>query len=482
MYCSKCGAEIENGAAFCSSCGTPVVRTASGQKDVQPTGELHTEAPKQEPVKGPAPAHQAKAYYVTEFEKLEAGKRSKFNWAAFLLGPYHQMYHESRELFRKTFLPCMIVSFVVLLVVTAATVIGLQTLNLVALGIAGAAGLISGLLGVWALILSILYGKNCNQKLFLQVGGKAENIPQNHKKAIKLAVLYLVVILVLQILPTAVPGMMESDDQILQEDEELFVDDQQDMTEEPEEMLESEDLIDEPGMSSYSPNWSQTFYESTNLYLTGCMHASDTEGDMGLDTAVLFGDSSVTVGEVFGEVFDSYWWDDSCMDQIAGQGYYCDMIGSDEDRQTLIRFSAVYDGVQILDAAIVENGDIRPLSEMEAAVFMADLYTIYHDKTHTEAVNLTAEIQGRWISDQDGTEVVIRDGIINGYEYTCNYATESMLSVWVQTGEEVLPLTIEMEDGKMYWYDGNLSSGTYGDMVDEANAGLSFADSFTRNR
>ena len=57
-----------------------------------------------------------------------------------------------------------------------------------------------------------------------------------------------------------------------------------------------------------------------------------------------------------------------------------------------------------------------------------------------------------------------------------------MLSVWVQTGEEVLPLTIEMEDGKMYWYDGNLSSGTYGDMVDEANDGLSFADSFTRDR
>ena len=53
-----------------------------------------------------------------------------------------------------------------------------------------------------------------------------------------------------------------------------------------------------------------------------------------------------------------------------------------------------------------------------------------------------------------------------------------MLSVWVQTGEEVLPLTIE----KMYWYDGNLSSGTYGDMVDEANDGLSFADSFTRDR
>ena len=374
-------------------------------------------------------------------------------------------------MFKKTFLPYMIVSFVISLVFTAATVIELQTLNLVALGIAGAAWLIGGLLGVWALILSILYGKNCNQKLFLQVGGKAENIPQNHKKGIKLAVLYLAVILMLQIFSTAVTGMMESDDPIHQKEEELFWDDPKDMTK------ESEDLIDEPGMSS---SWSQTFYQSTNLYLNGCMHNSDTSGDTGLDTAVLFGDSSATVGEVFGEVFDSYWWDDSCMEPLGIQGYYCDMIGNDENRQMLIRFCAVYDDVQILDVAIVENGDIRPLSEMEASVFMADLYTIYHDKTHTEAVNLTAEIQGHWISDQDGMEVVIRDERINGYEYACSYATESMLSVWVQMGEEWLPLTIEMEDGKMYWYDGMLRSSIYGDIDNEVNAGLSFADSFTR--
>ena len=139
MYCSKCGTEIENGAAFCSSCGTPVVPRTSGSKDVPPAGELHTGEPKPASVKGPEPVHQAKAYYITEFEKLAAGKRSRFNWAAFFLGPYHQMYHESRDLFKKTFLPFMIVSFVISLIFTAATVIGLQTLNLIALGIAGAA-------------------------------------------------------------------------------------------------------------------------------------------------------------------------------------------------------------------------------------------------------------------------------------------------------------------------------------------------------
>lgn len=34
IYCSKCGAKLDNNASFCSKCGTPVIKTTSEEYSV----------------------------------------------------------------------------------------------------------------------------------------------------------------------------------------------------------------------------------------------------------------------------------------------------------------------------------------------------------------------------------------------------------------------------------------------------------------
>jgi uncharacterized RDD family membrane protein YckC len=61
MYCSKCGAQISEGASFCSNCGTPVPNAGSASPQppaVQPPSQPPAEFPQQPPsaYQAPAPA------------------------------------------------------------------------------------------------------------------------------------------------------------------------------------------------------------------------------------------------------------------------------------------------------------------------------------------------------------------------------------------------------------------------------------------
>ena len=154
MYCLKCGYKIPAGAAFCPNCGAKVQAEEAlhhsnvpsnaaqpgteAQPDTEPSGQSGQPAAQTEPKgrpdavppaspsvppaapqpvqNGAQPADDPLAvmvgkradYYLAEFKKIDAGQKTRFNWAAFLLGPMMCFYRRSGELFKKYFLPVYI--------------------------------------------------------------------------------------------------------------------------------------------------------------------------------------------------------------------------------------------------------------------------------------------------------------------------------------------------------------------------------------
>jgi len=62
MYCEKCGAQLEEGATFCSQCGTPVTKTEEVKTEAvnETPAQAQPEAQPQPAQPAPQPAPQAK--------------------------------------------------------------------------------------------------------------------------------------------------------------------------------------------------------------------------------------------------------------------------------------------------------------------------------------------------------------------------------------------------------------------------------------
>lgn len=166
MYCSKCGAQLTDDSVFCSACGAPC-------------------NPQQQPVSAPAnqqstpmPPAAPGGYYEIQFARIAAGEKAKFNWAAFFLGPFHQLYHGSTKRFKKTYLPYMITAAALYLVQMIAT---FTTSLTGALMVTALAGILWLALSVWALVLAIGNGRKYNACLYEQTGGNAAAVPKRTK-------------------------------------------------------------------------------------------------------------------------------------------------------------------------------------------------------------------------------------------------------------------------------------------------------------
>lgn len=211
MYCLKCGYKIPAGAAFCPNCGAKVQAEEAtrhsdvpsnaarpgteAQPDTEPSGQsgqpaaqteqgTQTEPESQpdavppaspsvppaapQPVQnGAQPAGDPLAvmvgkhadYYLAEFKKIDAGQKTRFNWAALLFGPIMCFYRRSGELFKKYFLPV----YIALLVSSLVLMVGMSSLN-------GPVAVVSMLLAlascVWGLINAIRFGRNFNRDYY----------------------------------------------------------------------------------------------------------------------------------------------------------------------------------------------------------------------------------------------------------------------------------------------------------------------------
>lgn len=120
MYCSRCGTESAADALFCTSCGAPLARAQAAAS----AAPVSTAAARS----GPADAFDEEIwraaigpknteYYLTRFREQHAsGRRSLWNWPAFLLTFYWLLY-------RKLWLPAIgyfVLPYVILAVVGVA--------------------------------------------------------------------------------------------------------------------------------------------------------------------------------------------------------------------------------------------------------------------------------------------------------------------------------------------------------------------------
>ena len=222
MFCPNCGAKVIEGAAFCIECGTPLsvnkdmpkVTEAStkpqgnseGTKDNTPDSfaanktsnqnlqsqnldkeasaeasnhhngysTLDYDAPcevqNSENISEPKDAEYATLsdvigknsnYYLSEFQKIDSGEKTKYNWAAFFLGAYFCLYRKCATLCKKYFLG----PYILIVVGSIITSIGTMVLSFTAMmagGVATAVGY------AWNFVNNIRLGKNFNTAYYWQ--------------------------------------------------------------------------------------------------------------------------------------------------------------------------------------------------------------------------------------------------------------------------------------------------------------------------
>ena len=255
MYCLKCGYKIPAGAAFCPNCGAKVQAEEAtrhsdvpsnaarpgteAQPDTEPSGQsgqpaaqteqgTQTEPESQpdavppaspsvppaapQPVQnGAQPAGDPLAvmvgkhadYYLAEFKKIDAGQKTRFNWAALLFGPIMCFYRRSGELFKKYFLPV----YIALLVSSLVLMVGMSSLN-------GPVAVVSMLLAlascVWGLINAIRFGRNFNRDYYAHCKQQLAK-PASERKggtSIKNIVFFLLALTGVEIVFSIVGGLL----------------------------------------------------------------------------------------------------------------------------------------------------------------------------------------------------------------------------------------------------------------------------------
>lgn len=251
MYCLKCGYKIPAGALFCPNCGAKVQAASPAQPSAVPSGTAQPETdaqldtgsseqneqstaqtrqkpegqPEAVPHVGPSvppvapqsaqnnaqPAGDPLAaivgkhadYYLAEFKKIDAGQKTRFNWAAFLLGPIMCFYRRSGELFKKYFLPV----YIALLVSSLVLMVGMSSLN----GpVAVVGGVLAFAVGVWGWVNAIRFGRNFNRDYYAHCKQQLAK-PASERKggtSIKNIVFFLLALTGIEIVLSIVGGLL----------------------------------------------------------------------------------------------------------------------------------------------------------------------------------------------------------------------------------------------------------------------------------
>ena len=179
-------------------------------------------------------------------------------------------------------------------------------------------------------------------------------------------------------------------------------------------------------------------------FFSQCFLADSQTGN-GFDDFALLGDDSMTLGELFGTVFDSYTWDDSYMIEQGTEATVYDAVCTLDGAQLRLRFYHLYGIMQpISEGTIYQvDGTMYPLSQYQIAGLMARLCDRYHELTGTQPTSLVKEMQGTWVSSDGETELVIDGTTYGGSPYQIVH-TNFISRSGDQSGE--VPVTITRSD------------------------------------
>lgn len=186
MFCQNCGKELPDSSKFCPSCGVSV-----HNKDMidENLSQHHVSVQQQGPLPGKdytletssnreknllsrnSPVSELSTnnidngfasvvgkncdYYLSEFKKIEAGEKTKFNWAAFFFNAYLCLYRKCGEIFKKYFL----IPIILTIAAGFVTAIGVNVVSFAAITVGG---IISAVGSIWAFVNCVRIGKNFN--------------------------------------------------------------------------------------------------------------------------------------------------------------------------------------------------------------------------------------------------------------------------------------------------------------------------------
>ena len=181
MFCYKCGSKLTEGALFCQNCGEKVLVGDCDNKSTEATAITDRISIKEESSIYSATVNERaeqvydnekqdkgvygnyiKLYYREQFERIASGEKPKFNWAAFFLGGWIQLYHGCTGIFCRTFLPLLIALFMVEMI----SLVSILNFNLALLTISLVLGLVVGLGSV---ALNIINGFKFNKWYYQDV-------------------------------------------------------------------------------------------------------------------------------------------------------------------------------------------------------------------------------------------------------------------------------------------------------------------------
>lgn len=196
MFCTNCGKELPDGSKFCPSCGTAVEEKTAHIFEPEPAPDIAAETPTTESAGNNDPSlygskpfssvgqeaanasletvvGKNSGYYLQEFKKVEAGEKTKFNWAAFFFSAFFCLYRKCGELFKKYFL----IPLILILAASIVTTIGTVKFSLTVMAVGGAASAVGS---IWAFISCIRIGKNFNRLYYQHC--KELLTTENHKR------------------------------------------------------------------------------------------------------------------------------------------------------------------------------------------------------------------------------------------------------------------------------------------------------------
>lgn len=200
MFCFKCGKEIPAGAAFCPNCGAkapaglaspsaggPAAPADQAAQTDQPAPPAETPAQPAPPAGAVVPdAASAPAqpgartagdplaalvgknavYYLAQFQKIDAGQKPRFNWAAFFLGPCMCFYRSCHELFKKYYLLYFILFGISCAIFTASSVSMAYGAFGVDFVLTGIYNVLSAVINTYVFIMQIRFARNFNREYY----------------------------------------------------------------------------------------------------------------------------------------------------------------------------------------------------------------------------------------------------------------------------------------------------------------------------
>ena len=501
MNCPICGAKIENGASFCTSCGAQVASSepqaapaaenaacqpqnyepqsyepqsyepqsydAAGNQQTPPaSGAPYGQQPPygqppygQPPYGQPAFDPTVNAYYAREFASIAQGGKSRFNWAAFFLGGYQALYRGHTRRFLTFYLPIFVLNY-------AAVIVNAVAVGSLNIGLVGVMSVVTMLIGLAALVISIVNGFTFNKSYYQLRSGDAHVPAYGGRVA-----LLIVACVVLGIAVSVFSSMMMLGSVGSYTDD--FLDDYTYSA--PAQSIPSDDIDtpDPDGGSEQIPAavnaasldevlTTYSFVESDQIYYFGYCDPAATEDQALVESGMLFCSDDVTLLDAVTNGADESRWETYVPEQdFFGEGskyysFYC-TIGEDE-----VVFDTVFGGgnVVVFAAYYWDGTQYADLSEQETCAVLAYLY----DCAGMSGEPIAAFARGTWQTDT-GEQFTMDGENLNGQPYTLWFLSDGILAVYLDDDNDVEYYMMDAGDGVLnvwqYDADGNIINDLY---------------------